>query len=100
MDPVLEPYAGLEAPGSYYVSAMAVFPEHRGSGLGSRMLEIARERARRSGCEQVSLLVFGQNERAVELYERNGFEVTGRAPVVSHEKIHYTGEVLLMTAPA
>ena len=79
VDPILEPYATLEVPGSYYVSAMAVFPEHRGQGLGTRMLEMARHQARRSGCRQVSLLVSGQNEGAVELYERNGFEVAGRA---------------------
>ena len=45
-DPILEPYAKLEIPGSYYIRAMAVFPEHRGKGLGKRMLEIAREQAR------------------------------------------------------
>lgn len=100
VDPVLEPYARLEAPGTYYVSAMALLPGHRGKGLGTRMLEIARENARRSGCREVSLLVFGQNEGAVSLYERNGFEVIDRAAVVTHEKIRYTGEVLLMTAPA
>src|SRR5687768_12836007 len=31
-DPVLEPYAKLEVPGSYYISGMAVFPEYRGKG--------------------------------------------------------------------
>ena len=72
-DPVLEPYARLEVPGSYYVSAMAVFPEHRGKGLGTRILEVAKERARHSGRGQVSLLVFERNEGAVKLYERNGF---------------------------
>jgi ribosomal protein S18 acetylase RimI-like enzyme len=44
------------------------------------------------------LLVFEQNEGAVELYRRNGFRVVDRAPVVPHESIRYTGEVLLMTA--
>jgi GNAT superfamily N-acetyltransferase len=56
VDPVLEPYARLEVPGSYYVSAMAVFPGHRGKGLGTRMLETAKEQARQSGRGQVSLL--------------------------------------------
>jgi GNAT superfamily N-acetyltransferase len=41
VDPILEPYARLEVPGSYYVSAMAVFPKHQGKGLGKRMLEMA-----------------------------------------------------------
>ncbi len=100
VDPVLEPYARLEVPGSYYVSAMAVFPEHRGRGLGKRMLETAKEQARQSGRGQVSLLVFEGNEGAVELYRRNGFTVIDRAPVTPHEVIRYTGEVLLMTATA
>ena len=100
IDPVLEPYARLEVPGSYYISAMAVFPKHQGKGLGKRMLEMAREQARQSGYKDVSLLVFEQNEGAVELYRRNGFGVVDRAPVVAHESIRYTGEILLMTAPA
>jgi ribosomal protein S18 acetylase RimI-like enzyme len=100
VDPILEPYARLEVPGSYYISAMAVFPKQQGKGLGKRMLEMAREQARQSGYQDVSLLVFEQNEGAVELYRRNGFGVVDRAPVVAHESIRYTGEVLLMTAPA
>ena len=96
----MEPYARLEVPGSYYVSGIAVFPEHRGEGLGRRMLEMAKEKARQGGYGEVSLLVFEQNEGAVELYRRNGFRVVDRAPVVPHESIRYTGEVLLMTAPA
>ncbi len=98
VDPVLEPYARLEVPGSYYVSAMAIFPEHRGKGLGTRMLELAKEQARDHGCRQVSLLVFEQNEGAIELYRRHGFEVIDRALIVPHEAIRYAGEVLLMTA--
>lgn len=100
MDSVLKPYARLEVPGSYYVSAMAVFPEHRGKGPGTRMLELAKEQTRRSGREQVSLLVFERNEGAVELYRRLGFEIIDRAPVVPHEAIRYAGEVLSMTATA
>lgn len=100
MDPVLGPYARLEAPGSYYVSGMAVFPEHRGEGLGTRMLEIAKEQARNRECRRLSLLVFERNEGAVELYRRNGFEIIDRAPVVPHDLIRYTGEVLLMAATA
>jgi ribosomal protein S18 acetylase RimI-like enzyme len=99
LDPILEPYARLEVPGSYYVSAMAVFTEHRGKGLGTQMLKIAEDEARESGYRKVSLLVFEQNEEAIKLYERNGFEAVDRAPVVPHESIRYTGEVLLMTAP-
>ncbi|MDX6382001.1 MAG: hypothetical protein QOI57_3025 [Rubrobacteraceae bacterium] len=46
MDPVLEPYSRLEVPGSYYISGMAVFSEHHGMGLDTKMLRIAKEKAR------------------------------------------------------
>jgi GNAT superfamily N-acetyltransferase len=45
VNPVLQPYTRLKVPGGHYVSAMAVFPEHRGRGLGTRMLEMAKEQA-------------------------------------------------------
>ena len=45
VDPVLRPYAELEAPGSLYISALAVAPGCRGRGIGTRLLEAARERA-------------------------------------------------------
>lgn len=48
----------------------------------------------------MSLLVFEQNEGPVELYERTGFGIVDRAPVVPHKSIRYSGEVLFMTAAA
>jgi len=99
VDPVLEPYS-MEIPGSFYICSLAVLPEFRGLGLGTKMLDIAREQARESGLDTLSLLVFEQNEGAFRLYEREGFEVVDRARVVPHELIHYTGDVLLMAAEA
>lgn len=98
-DPVLRPYAELEAPGSLYISAMAVRSGHRGQGIGRRLLEAARQRARALGQERLSLLCFAANTDARRLYEREGFSVIDRREVVPHPLIHHTGEVLLMTAP-
>ena len=97
-DPILEPYEKLEIPGSLYICALALFPKFRGRGLGTEMLSIASKQARERGFDKLSLLVFEQNEGAVRLYERNGFEVVDRAPVVPHDLIHHTGEVLLMAS--
>jgi len=95
-DPILEPYERLEIPGNLYICSLAVFAEFRGMGLGTRMLSIARGQARERGLGVLSLLVFEQNAGAVRLYERDGFRVVDRAPVVPHDLIHYTGDVLLM----
>ena len=97
-DPVLAPYGELERPGSYYVCGMALFPEHRGRGLGARMLGLAREEARRRGLAEMSLIVFEQNAGAKRLYERHGFREVDRRSVVPHELIRYTGDALLMVA--
>ncbi len=97
-DHVLAPYS-LEAPGSWYICAMALFPEFRGQGLGTKLLAIARSQAQDRGFNELSLLVFEQNTGAVRLYERNGFKTVDRAPVVPHKLIQYTGNILLMTAP-
>ncbi len=98
VDPILQPYAKLEVRGSFYLSAMAVLPRDRGKGLGTRMLLIASDLARQKGSGKLSLLAFEQNAAAVRFYERNGFEVVGRAPVVPHELIGHRGDVLLMAA--
>jgi ribosomal protein S18 acetylase RimI-like enzyme len=97
---VLAPYKRLELPGSWYISGVALFPGFRGRGLGTKFLSIARQQAQEQGLRALSLIVFEQNNGAVALYERNGFTVAARAPVVPHALIRCTGDALLMTAPA
>lgn len=94
---VLAPYA-LEAPGTWYICALALFPDFRGQGLGTQFLAIAREQARQNGFKALSLLCFEENFRAFNLYQRNGFEVIDRRAIVPHQLIHVTGDVLLMTS--
>ncbi len=86
-DPILKPYEDLVSPGSLYICALALLPEFRGRGVGTEMLSIARKQAHQRGFDTLSLQVFEQNEGAVRLYERSGFEVAGRALVVPHELI-------------
>ena len=98
VDPVLEPYARLEVPGTLYISSLALFEEFRGLGLGTRMLSIAKDQARGRNLDALSLLVFEQNAGAVKLYKREGFREVDRAPVVPHPLINHTGDVILMAA--
>ncbi len=96
IDPVLVPYSKLEEDNSYYICGMAVFPEYRGHGLGTRMLELAETQAKKQGFKKLSLIVFEQNQGAKRLYERHDYQEVSREPVVPHELIHYTGDALLM----
>lgn len=97
-DPVLQPYAELELPGSLYISGIALRDGYRNRGAGTAMLENARDVARAEGLDRLSLLVFEQNTAALRLYQREGFEEVDRRAVVPHEFIHYTGDVVLMAA--
>ncbi|MGA7932546.1 MAG: GNAT family N-acetyltransferase [Kovacikia sp.] len=95
---VLAPYS-LEAPGTWYICALGLFPEFRGQGIGTQLLGIAHQQAAEQGFSELSLLCFEQNTGALKLYQRYGFRVIDRNRVVPHPLIHHTGDVLLMTAP-
>ena len=96
-DPVLRPYAELESPGSLYISGVALFPEYRNLGIGSRLMDAALQTARNSDLPELSLIAFEQNEGSWRLYLRLGFDVVDQRPVVPHPLIRYTGNALLMT---
>ena len=96
VDPVLAPYSRLECPNSYYICGMAVFPEHRGHGIGTQLLATAEQQACAKGFNKLSLIVFEQNAGAKRLYERADYRKIARETVVPHPLIHYTGDALLM----
>jgi ribosomal protein S18 acetylase RimI-like enzyme len=96
-DPVLKPYAELELPNSFYIAGIAIQPELRSTGIGTALLARAHGQARADGFKQASLIAFERNEAAVRLYERLGYRIVDRRPVVPHPLIHYTdGDALLM----
>lgn len=96
-DPILRPYAELEDPGSLYISGIALFPDYRGQGLGSRMLAACDAWARRAGAERLSLICFEGNRGALTLYQRNGYIERDRRAIVPHPTLHYDeGEALLL----
>ncbi len=96
-DPVLRPYSELEDHGSLYLSGVALFPQHRGRGIGTRLMAAAEERARGLGLPRVSLICFERNEGAMRLYRRLGFEEIARRPVVPHPTLHYAdGDAILL----
>ena len=95
-DPVLAPYSRLEEDNSYYVCGVALFPEFRGLGLGTRLMALAEQHAREQGFGKLSLIVFEKNEGAMRLYDRLGYREVAREAIVPHPLIHYTGDAVLM----
>ncbi|MBN1786576.1 MAG: GNAT family N-acetyltransferase [Candidatus Methanofastidiosa archaeon] len=68
----------------FYISNVSVDEGMRGKGIGSFLLENARELAIGQGCNTMVLDVSCENVGAVRLYDRLGFEIvrTNKVPLV------------------
>lgn len=84
MDEMLLPLMTLfaQAAGSWYLHGIATDPAFAGQGLASRLMQTAEAWGRAEGRTRISLLVIDINTHAMAFYERRGYRVTGRAPVV------------------
>jgi ribosomal protein S18 acetylase RimI-like enzyme len=76
----LQRLIGTLASQEYYVSNVAVFPEFRGNGLGTLLMEAAEKEARTAGLASVVLDVETDNAAAVRLYQGLGFVTTSETP--------------------
>lgn len=56
---------------------IALYQKFTGMGIGSIMLDKLFEVAREKGYEQIELEVVANNERAIHLYKKKGFEIYG-----------------------
>jgi ribosomal protein S18 acetylase RimI-like enzyme len=63
-------------PGTAWIYAIDVLPEHRGKGYGRALLTAAEQETARHGVPFLGLNVFGSNETARHLYESAGYEIT------------------------
>lgn len=61
------------APGTWYVNVLAVHPQYRSKGLGTKLLEIAEQQAAEAGCKGMSIIVSDANAGAQRLYLRCGY---------------------------
>jgi ribosomal protein S18 acetylase RimI-like enzyme len=70
------------AAGELVMDGICVAAEHRGSGIGSRLLGEIAAVAEENGCTRIRLDVIDGNPRARALYERRGFTAvrTERTP--------------------
>ncbi len=72
------PYPSLAR--TFWIHAVYVHPEARGAGASTKLLQAAIDHAREKGARRVALWVNGVNPPARKLYERLGFQETGRIP--------------------
>ncbi len=64
-----------------YLEDIFVVEEARSQGIGTRLMELAIERAKARNCAQIALYTNSANAESIALYERLGFESnTSRFP--------------------
>ena len=69
----------------------------RGRGLGERLMDAVMEEAvARLGIEILKLKVYADNEPAISLYEKKGFEVAGRISDAVKHHGDYVDEVIMV----
>jgi GNAT superfamily N-acetyltransferase len=87
---MLAPFHELEdiLPSTWFVSVLATFPEHRGRGFGTELLQVAETLAHESQCAGLSLIVSDANAGARRLYERHGYSEKATRPIVKEDWDH------------
>jgi ribosomal protein S18 acetylase RimI-like enzyme len=73
------------APRTWYVNVLAVYPEFRGRGLGSRLLATAERIAADLDLSGLSIIVSDANAGARRLYERFGYREAATRPMVKEQ---------------
>ncbi len=83
----------------FWVHAVYVHPDARGSGASGRLMQAAIDDARNMGASRIALWVNGANIHAQGLYERLGFRETGRIPGGIKVGAGHVDDVLMTLAP-
>lgn len=83
-------------PGTWYINALATYPDYRGRGFGVGLLQVAETLARESRCVGLSLIVSDANIGARQLYERHGYSERATRPIVKEDWEHAGKNWVLM----
>jgi ribosomal protein S18 acetylase RimI-like enzyme len=95
---VVQPLVKLEAkaPSSWYVNVLATFPEFRRRGLARKLLDLAETKAVEAGAPSLSVIIAGENERAIRLYASADYGPLASEPVLMFRGCPHGGDWLLM----
>ncbi len=69
-------------PGDYYVSNLAVYPQYRGQGYGTVIMDSVEKMAAEAGCKRMVLDAEAAKERTLHFYKTRGYEIEETLPVL------------------
>jgi len=85
--------------GSFYVNTLAVREDMGGRGIARLLLDVASEMALDGGYNSLSLHVWGDNEPAMRLYSKYGFEPVEEVIVPLTKRLKHSAPMILLRAP-
>lgn len=77
-----------EAPGTWYVNVLATYPYHRHKGYGGELLDIAEQIAVRENRKGISVIVADANKGARRIYDKHGYRVYARRPMIKMDWVN------------
>ena len=81
---------------SWFLDALGVYATYRKKGIGTRLVELTKDKAKENGYEILSLIAFADNSTALGLYKALGFHVVQKVHLEGNEFIpHQEGCLLL-----
>lgn len=94
----LQEFYNSKVENSWFLDSIYVDEKFRNAGIGSRLIELTKQRARENGYRQLSLMVMADNLVARKTYERNGFRIVKHINVKEHPLIPHQGGVYLLVS--
>jgi ribosomal protein S18 acetylase RimI-like enzyme len=83
---------------SWFLDSIFVDDKFRGEGIGSKLIELTKQKARDHDYKQLSLMVMADNTVARRTYEKNNFRIFKHIDVQEHELIPHKGGVYLLVS--
>ena len=77
---------GKVSENEYYLSNIAVYPEFRALGLGTKLFSEIKRESEKTGANKIVLDVETNNKRAIKLYERLGYIIKWRTSSIKINK--------------
>jgi ribosomal protein S18 acetylase RimI-like enzyme len=98
---VIHPLVHLEAeaPGSWYINAIATYESFRGRGVASKLMSGCETLSREAGASGISLIVSSENRGAHALYLKLGYREVASRPIITYPGGPAGGAWLLMVKP-
>jgi ribosomal protein S18 acetylase RimI-like enzyme len=92
----LDDFFSSRVENSWLLDTLGVVESHRRRGIGDRLISLTAEKALAGGYRTLSLIVFSDNDMALPLYRRRGFELVKTIQFHQNEYIGDVEEGLLM----